>query len=487
MDSPDLILGIQRLSVRDRPGTSQEEAPKGTHQQRHSDSSIVVVDGSPEPEAHAALLSPMGFITPTPVEKENRIPAATAPANLRCLQSGKLVTYGTKRTRGPRASHVPVPTKPTKPDQPVKPECIDLTEPEPKPTPSPSRAAAARDDGEVIIVLSDDDEDENVPPRPSKRASPRSASTGAAPTDLLPPTIRTTSDRTLALLSSYECTPSQEAALQQFLDHTAPRTASGRVTRGAAKRRSRAAAEGGVVLVLEDKAENALEALRGQQDRAVVEIMGVPVTAALLREVVTPAGWLNDEAINGYLNLMGQRHPKVKFMSTFFYTTLVQGGKYDYTRVRRWTRKTPRGVFAYDRVCVPINRGNSHWSMAAIDITTGRLTYHDSLRSTTSTAILNHLLHYLQDEWVDKILPSSPAEAWDTGRWQIATSGQRDPRQMDGGSCGVFVCMFARRIAGEVVGSSDGGGSWGQAEVDRLRRKLAFDLVEPFLEAIGIT
>ncbi|KAJ3320186.1 hypothetical protein HDU76_000359 [Blyttiomyces sp. JEL0837] len=148
----------------------------------------------------------------------------------------------------------------------------------------------------------------------------------------------------------------------------------------------------------------------------LVELNGVPVTASQIRSMSAPGTWFDDETINGYVQLLAKAHPNVKFLNTFFYGHLTGkgGNNYDYERVRRWTRKIPKGIFSFDAVVIPINRGNSHWCMASIHIATRTIKFYDSMMGSTQygQSVMRNLQQYLLDEEIDKCgisaQPSAP-------------------------------------------------------------------------------
>jgi len=97
--------------------------------------------------------------------------------------------------------------------------------------------------------------------------------------------------------------------------------------------------------------------------------------------------WLNDEVINFYIELLKKRsveeadergYPKCHFFNTFFYSLLTKTG-YDYSRVRKWTNKF--NLFEFDKVFVPINQQNSHWTLAIINFQDKCFQYLDSFHS----------------------------------------------------------------------------------------------------------
>jgi Ulp1 family protease len=108
-----------------------------------------------------------------------------------------------------------------------------------------------------------------------------------------------------------------------------------------------------------------------QQKGPVHTIEGIQIDQKLLGGVLSPNGWLNDEAINAYLSMLswfavGTNRKRTLAMNSFFMPTLVNQGAYDmrnyrYSNVSRWTRKHPKGIFSFDLVLVPVNHRNAHW------------------------------------------------------------------------------------------------------------------------------
>ncbi|KAI8852196.1 hypothetical protein BC829DRAFT_440920 [Chytridium lagenaria] len=215
---------------------------------------------------------------------------------------------------------------------------------------------------------------------------------------------------------------------------------------------------------------------------AFAEIDGVPIRLGLLQSIVTPSAWLNDEAINGYFSLLSRKHPDVKFMSTFFYTSLMGSARrkvYNYEAVSKWTRKlTPMGIFGYSRVIIPINQNNSHWSMIHIDMIAHTIEYYDSLGGARfgKTAIA-HIQRYLRDEFMDKVPQVDPTlQVPNFDEWVVIFTSQ--PRQHDGGSCGVFISCYAQSMAERIVPV------FSQDTICGFRRRMAFSLIFPFVYMI---
>lgn len=214
-------------------------------------------------------------------------------------------------------------------------------------------------------------------------------------------------------------------------------------------------------------------------DSPLLYLNNIPISIALIQRLRQPSSWLNDEIINSYLCLLSARLPNILFFNTFFHTQLTQGG---FERVRSWTRKFEMGAFGFKRVVIPINKGNYHWALACIDMEDYSIGYYDSMGSGASSfraRLTKDLGDYLLLEYEDKVRGQcehskdefSPEELQDRlhGIKSVA------PQQADGGSCGVFLCLMAKRLAeGKVL-------DFDQSDVDQFRDKMALDLLSPLL------
>lgn len=156
-----------------------------------------------------------------------------------------------------------------------------------------------------------------------------------------------------------------------------------------------------------------------------------------------PRGWLNDEVINLYLELLkerAEREPKrflkCHFFNTFFYKKLASGKTgYDYQSVRRWTtpNKLGYGLAECEKIFIPVHR-DVHWCLAIIDMKEETFHYLDSLGGKDS-AVLRILARYIMDELKDK------------NNIEIDTSSWREvsvhiPLQHNGWDCGMFMLKF---------------------------------------------
>uniref|UniRef100_A0ACD5Y5L3 Uncharacterized protein n=1 Tax=Avena sativa TaxID=4498 RepID=A0ACD5Y5L3_AVESA len=158
---------------------------------------------------------------------------------------------------------------------------------------------------------------------------------------------------------------------------------------------------------------------------------------------LSPRGWLNDEVINLYLQLLkerAEREPtrflKCHFFNTFFYKKLTYGETgYDYQSVRRWTtfNKLGYGLVDCDKIFVPIHR-DIHWCLAVINMKEQTYQYLDSLGGMDYD-VLSILARYIMDELKDKSNIEIDLSSWREDPVPL-------PYQLNGWDCGMFMLKF---------------------------------------------
>ncbi|CAK8563697.1 unnamed protein product [Lathyrus sativus] len=162
-------------------------------------------------------------------------------------------------------------------------------------------------------------------------------------------------------------------------------------------------------------------------------------------QCLRPSGWLNDEVINLYLELLKERERRepqkflnCHFFNTFFYKKLISGKNcYDYKSVKRWTtrKKLGYGLHECDKIFVPIHQ-KIHWCLAVINKKEKKFQYLDSLKGI-DTQVLEVLARYFVDEVKDKT-----GEDIDISNWEKEFVEEL-PEQQNGSDCGVFMVKYA--------------------------------------------
>jgi len=137
--------------------------------------------------------------------------------------------------------------------------------------------------------------------------------------------------------------------------------------------------------------------------------------------------------------------PRCHCLNTFFYAKLNCGPKgYCYKDVRKWTLpirlknagQISQCILDVDRIIIPINLNNTHWTCAMIDIQHKKFQYFDSMMCKNE-ACLEALAQWLKDEYKDK----RGEERGDVLEW--AREFPVVPRQNNCSDCGVFTMLFA--------------------------------------------
>jgi len=227
----------------------------------------------------------------------------------------------------------------------------------------------------------------------------------------------------------------------------------------------------GVPQITPEEKQLAEDALFGQgsAEEVVASRFSVEVTRRQI-ECLRPGEWLNDEVINFYYKLLQERSkvgegtPKCWFPNSFFWPKL--SGKnnkdYSYKEVRRWTVKAKIDIFELDYVIFPMNIGETHWAMGAIDLKDKGFRYFDSMFSKPPANFVAFLRRYVADEHkAKKNKEISGVEDWDL------LVPAKVPQQKNGYDCGVFTCFFADCFsAGKSL-------SFEQEDMPTLRMRIA--------------
>ncbi|ONM26145.1 Ubiquitin-like-specific protease ESD4 [Zea mays] len=241
---------------------------------------------------------------------------------------------------------------------------------------------------------------------------------------------------------------------------------------------------------LSDKDEREVNALLcSSDDSDKIVVIHTPSNIEITKEklqCLRPRGWLNDEVINLYIELLKEREKrepnrflKCHFFNTFFYKRVLDfrftycmhkyplkcwsyyiifetygfilhrkqkhchlgfdiwlmNAGYDYQSVRRWTtfKRLGYGLVECEKIFVPVHR-NAHWCLALINMKDKTLQYLESLVGW-GRDVLDILARYIVDELKDKsnieVEPSS---------WTVVSESL--PLQQNGWDCGMFMLKY---------------------------------------------
>ncbi|KAF8514523.1 hypothetical protein JB92DRAFT_140256 [Gautieria morchelliformis] len=188
--------------------------------------------------------------------------------------------------------------------------------------------------------------------------------------------------------------------------------------------------------------------------------------------------WLNDEIINFYGALVLERSERfaankenllngavkkrkgkveylnVHYFSTFFWPKVEKS--YKDTRLNKWTKK--------DAALIPVNHGNVHWTLAAINFRKKRIESYDSM-GVHRPNVYKTLRYYLQEEHMDK-----KKKPFDFNGW-VDHYDQDTPQQENGYDCGVFTCQFMESLSRGVDEFV-----FGQDDMPYLRDRMTWEI-----------
>ncbi|ETW01166.1 hypothetical protein H310_06766 [Aphanomyces invadans] len=204
----------------------------------------------------------------------------------------------------------------------------------------------------------------------------------------------------------------------------------------------------------------------GPPTEVLCQKFNVDVSRGLL-QCLLPATWLNDEIVNFWFQMLTERDAtrpvKSHFFNSFFFSKVSEDG-YNYTNVRRWTRKVD--LFAMDKIFVPVNIRNVHWCLAVIFMKEKRIQYYDSMAGV-GIQCLDVLFKYLHDESQHK-----KNTVFDSTGWELVATTNDTPQQGNSFDCGVFTCMFADFL------SRDLPLTFSQRDMKFYRRRMVLRMVQ---------
>ncbi|QEU59277.1 Ulp1 [Kluyveromyces lactis] len=146
-------------------------------------------------------------------------------------------------------------------------------------------------------------------------------------------------------------------------------------------------------------------------------------------KTLAPRRWLNDTIIEFFMKYVEQNTAKTVAFNSFFYSTLADRG---YQGVRRWMKRKKVDILDLNKIFVPINLNDSHWTLGIIEMKQHKIYYLDSLSSgmnSVSFLIMKNLQSYVMEESKQKL-------GEDFELCHIAC-----PQQPNGFDCGIYVCL----------------------------------------------
>ena len=142
-------------------------------------------------------------------------------------------------------------------------------------------------------------------------------------------------------------------------------------------------------------------------------------------------------------------------------------GRYNFNAVKRWSNKFD--VMMLDKVIIPINVRNTHWTLGVIFMEEKEIRYYDSyLKKFNERNILEAIWQWLFDEVSIKKGISLNKSEWKI--WPVPET----PQQINGYDCGVFTIMCADFLMDNI---SIRESTYSQANMEFFRQKILNDIL----------
>lgn len=139
----------------------------------------------------------------------------------------------------------------------------------------------------------------------------------------------------------------------------------------------------------------------------IIDKYSIDMTRAKL-VCLKPSTWLNDEVINFYMSMLQERdlaltekaggennRKSSHYFSSFFIDRLTADRQYNFNNIKRWTKKFD--VFSKDKIFMPVNLSQTHWTMIVVYVQKREIHYYDSM-SGNGMWFLQQVLSWLSDE-----------------------------------------------------------------------------------------
>lgn len=164
------------------------------------------------------------------------------------------------------------------------------------------------------------------------------------------------------------------------------------------------------------------------------------------------------QIINFYMRLITNQKPNIYALNTFFYPKLVAAG---FDGVTNWVKEV--NIFDMKLILVPIHLG-THWCLSTIDLSNHRFCYYDSMKGSNITC-----LQCLKEFMIKKASEMGVTQH-NFLEW-AAVHDSNIPMQTNSFDCGVFVCMYARKLAEEVPFG------FSQRDIPAIRKHIVLELL----------
>lgn len=152
----------------------------------------------------------------------------------------------------------------------------------------------------------------------------------------------------------------------------------------------------------------------------------------------------NCEHFRGVEAIFNMRRPRTHMFDTLFFQRL-RGNKYVYNAEQHSLLKVGLNIDDMDLILTPINCGNCHWALVAIDLRNRIVIYMNSMLQKDVTEVIPRFKQWLCDE-VGSVMGYDVMKRLDITNWSYSINPLFTPLQTDSASGGLFTLYIAEYL-----------------------------------------
>ncbi|XP_060846927.1 sentrin-specific protease 2-like [Rhopalosiphum padi] len=185
--------------------------------------------------------------------------------------------------------------------------------------------------------------------------------------------------------------------------------------------------------------------------------------------VFNPRTWLNDRMIDHYFTLLTKsvKDHSIMSLDPFFLNCFAI---YGMEKATKSIKGTVKNIFNFDKVIIPTNLQDIHWTFTVVDMKKQTITLYDSNSKKVNfyESEICLLLDYLNDAYNFIRKPYDKPFQWKLRHG-------RSPLQNNNYDCGIFTCTNARHV---LLGKSL---YYSQDDAPLLRHRITYEILHDVL------
>ena len=215
-------------------------------------------------------------------------------------------------------------------------------------------------------------------------------------------------------------------------------------------------------------------------EEIVTENNGVLITVNSLKKL-KPDKWVNDEIINYYslilkdsINKISKKNDenRIEILSTYFSDKLKIDKENNSKDIVKWEKKLNLDLNKLDKLFIPINLNNIHWTLIMVNFNNKSINYYDSKIGNIIEA--NYYLDLIK-EWL--LSGNNNLVKVNKLHWNLKVMSEEEiPQQNNNNDCGIFLCYYMEKLS-QNINLLDK-----EVIINKFRKEIALLMVNDKLE-----